>query len=705
VNTTVDDQPLFSLSPLLEQLRACTNKEEKIAVLRTFPQVKEFSFPTWLSACLKNLSSGHCYLVLAVIALGQGEEVFSLADGQPCEEVLREFLDKLEEVEQFYKEVGGLIGYHMLTLELLSSVEKPSPYQKLEEISYHAPEGVDISQEAKVRRWVLQGLKEIESIAEVYPVGGAADRLRLHDGNGVELPAAKLCFLGKTLLEGMVADLQAREYVFYKLFHRQVITPVALMTSLEKDNHAQITSICEEEGWFGRPKESFFLFSQPLVPTMNQKGKWCMLGPLHPLLKPGGHGVIWKLAKDKGVFAWLRSLGRKKLLVRQINNPIAGVDYGLLAFTGIGCFEDKSFGFSSCPRRVKAMEGVNVLIEKKSPQGFSYLLTNIEYCDFHKYHIVDEPVTDTHAYSKFPSNTNILFADLTAIEEALHTCPVPGMLVNMKSICYRTNDGFLKEEPLARLESTMQNIADVFVEKKDTALEEGKRSTLRTFLTHHVRSKTISTVKREYVVGGSLLETPEGCFLDVMANARELLREYCGFTLSKECFFLYHPALGPLYAIIAQKIRGGKCAPYAELQLEIAEIKIENLDLNGSMCIRAENILGHKDAKGVIVYSENTGKCLLKNVSVRNLGIDQKAPNLFWKNEVFRTECFTLIIHGNGEFIAEDVTFEGNHHIEVPEGVCIRAISQEGKVTFRKEPLSGWSWNYAATDEGEIVLS
>ena len=33
--------------------------------------------------------------------------------------------------------------------------------------------------------------------------------------------------------------------------------------------------------------------------------------------------------------------------------------------------------------------------------------------------------------------------------------------------------------------------------------------------------------------------------------------------------FLFHPALGPLWDVIAQKVRGGRLAPGAELVLEV----------------------------------------------------------------------------------------------------------------------------------------
>lgn len=35
-------------------------------------------------------------------------------------------------------------------------------------------------------------------------------------------------------------------------------------------------------------------------------------------MKPGGHGVIWKLMIDAGVFDWLGAQGRQAAIVRQI---------------------------------------------------------------------------------------------------------------------------------------------------------------------------------------------------------------------------------------------------------------------------------------------------------------------------------------------------------------------------------------------------
>lgn len=63
----------------------------------------------------------------------------------------------------------------------------------------------------------------------------------------------------------------------------------------------------------------WFLFLQPLVPAVSgENGQWLVTKQLEPVCKPGGHGVIWKLAHDKGVFEWFFRHGRKGATVRQV---------------------------------------------------------------------------------------------------------------------------------------------------------------------------------------------------------------------------------------------------------------------------------------------------------------------------------------------------------------------------------------------------
>ena len=231
------------------------------------------------------------------------------------------------------------------------------------------------------------------------------------------------------------------------------------MTSPEKDNHAHIVKICQNNEWFGRPKDSIKFFSQPLVPVVTIEGYWSTTDTQTQTLKPGGHGMLWKLALENGVFDWLAEHKRKKLLIRQINNPIAGVDNGLLAFTGLGCAENKTFGFASCPRVLNTPEGMDVLFEIPLNGKYEYRLSNVEYTEFEKNGIQDVPLEPGSRYSAFPCNTNILFADLQTVRHAAENFPIPGLLINMKNEApFIDKEGHKTQVKAGRLESTIRKM-------------------------------------------------------------------------------------------------------------------------------------------------------------------------------------------------------------------------------------------------------
>lgn len=53
------------------------------------------------------------------------------------------------------------------------------------------------------------------------------------------------------------------------------------------------------------------------------------------------------------------------------------------------------------------------------------------------------------------------------------------------------------------------------------------------------------------------------------------------------------------------------------------------------------------------------GKCKLQNVKVQNKGINwNSGDNTYWKHEVQRFEALKIILHGNAEFEATDVTLQ-----------------------------------------------
>lgn len=697
-------QDLDRLEKIADKLKKSLSLNEKIEVLNLDLNVKKFlESPSAIRTMLAGLSQ-ECELILkSIIAIGQAENVFSSADPSDLTSNLRSLIEQLAPVEAFYAPIGGIVGYHHLMLKLLSEADHK------DEAHFLPPEPIDISKQTReVDHWILQGIKSLGNIGELYAVGGAADRLNLHDAKGRELPAATMVFLGKTLLEWLIEDVAAREYVYYKLFGEQRWIPIAMMTSTEKGNHEHIVDILREHKWYDRGEENFILFTQPLVPTMDENGNWCLKGPMHLLVKPGGHGVIWKLAKERGVIDFLRNRGASKILVRQINNPIAGLDYGLLSFLGIGFEKNKRFGFASCDRMQGLAEGVNAITERKEGAGYHYVLTNVEYCDLNKF----ENFCHQKNSGEFFANTNILFADINAVLDAIDRCFVPGMLINLKSISYDTAEGIKKEHKIARLESTMQNVADsmgIHVERKLSKMELQE---LPVYLTYNSRKKTISPIKKAIQKGEAWLETPQGCAWDMLINMKELLQDFCKMKVPavKEGEFsfycTYHPALGPFYSLIGQKIRGGEIKEGSDLDLQIAELDMENFYLQGTIRIKADAIMGKVERDGKRIYSESSAKCYLKNVTVKNLGPPYK-ENSSWPLDPKREESLEILIHGSGEFFAEDITLEGNIRVEVPDGYRVRAYLEKDEVCFSKEKIDqpSWYWQYRTSSDEKIIIS
>ncbi|XP_059301994.1 UTP--glucose-1-phosphate uridylyltransferase 3, chloroplastic isoform X1 [Lycium ferocissimum] len=649
-------------------------------------------------------------------------------------EAFRSMLKMIGEVERVYDCIGGIIGYQIMVLELLaqSTLERQClplhSHKSLnrEIIEIHPPSVLDLSQDLEyASQAAIWGIEGLPNMGEIYPLGGSADRLGLVDPDSGEcLPAAMLPYCGRTLLEGLIRDLQAREYLYFKLYRKQCITPVAIMTSAAKSNHERVTSLCKGLCWFGRGRSNFKLFEQPLVPAVSaEDGQWLASGPFEPVCKPGGHGVIWKLAYNEGVFQWFHDHGRRGATVRQISNVVAATDVTLLALAGIGLRQGKKLGFASCKRNPGATEGINVLIEKKNLEGkWTYGISCIEYTEFDKFGMTDSPLSSYSLQDEFPANTNILYVDLPSAELVASSndeTSLPGMVLNVKkAITFVDQFGSKHSVPGGRLECTMQNLADNFFNTRSARCYDGVEDGLDTFIVYNERKKVTSSAKKKRRQGDkSLHQTPDGSLLDIMRNAYDIL-SCCEIKLPKiegnekyvdsgpPFLILLHPALGPLWEITRQKFHRGSISRGSELQIEAAEFLWRDVQLDGSLIILAENVLGStridENGETILQYGKRCGRCKLENVKISNGGIDWNArENLYWKHDVQRFEAVKVILHGNAEFEAVDVILQGNHLFEVPDGYKMKITAGDSGLAVELKPIEdklmecgSWFWNY-----------
>lgn len=647
---------------------------------------------------------------------------------------LRKLLKILKELESFYNCIGGIIGYQKTVLELLAesvsghninSSQHMKDSMKCQFVEIHPPKGLDLSENTEyASQAALWGIEGLPLLGEIYPLGGSADRLGLVDSDTGEcLPAAMLPYCGRTLLEGLIRDLQAREFLYFKLYGKQCITPVAIMTSAAKSNHERISSLCQKHNWFGRGRSKFQLFEQPLVPAVSARdGEWLVSEPFMPVCKPGGHGVIWKLAYDKGLFQWFYNHGRKGATVRQVSNVVAATDVTLLALAGIGLHHGKKLGFASCQRSSGATEGINVLIEKKEISGkWAYGFSCIEYTEFDKFGLTGASSSKS-LLAEFPANTNILYVDLHSVEQIASRnddTSLPGLVLNTKKqIEYVDHLGIRHSISGGRLECTMQNIADNFSNTYASRHYAVKEDVLDTFVVYNERRRVTSSAKKKRKHGSkSLPQTPDGSLLDIMRNAYDLL-SHCNIKIPEvgdneqyiesgpPYLILLHPALGPLWEVARQKFHGGSISMGSELQIDVAEFFWRDVQLDGSMIIVAENVMGSMRTNGsgeqILEYGHRCARCKLQNVRVLNKGIDwESGDNIYWKHEVRRCEALKVLLHGNAEFEATDVTLEGNHVFEVPDGYRLKITSGNPGLSVQLVPIEegkkdsgSWFWSY-----------
>jgi hypothetical protein len=606
----------------------------------------------------------------------------------------------LLELEEFYQSIGGVLGYHLTVLKLLVDPKTSSNTQ------FYPPPCVDF-RDNNIAAWTAayDGIVNLDRVAQLFVVGGAGDRLGLIDKETQEpLPVACLQFCGRTVLEGLMRDVEALEYWHYKTFSKQVEMPILMMTSLEKHNDHHIENICTKANWFGRNPNRMRRLLQPLVPLIDTSGDWVAKAPLCLLTKPGGHGVIWKLAHHAGAFQWMKNQHVSSVVVRQINNPVAGLDLSLSPLIGYGITHKKAFGFASCPSKPGFSEGLNILAVEKETQTKA-TISNIEYTQFT---VLKKELPHLFTEGTCPANTNILFADIDATEKSILKNPVPGVVVNAKTAVEVRKNGTQIKTTAARLESSMQNLADALqdvVDQKDVS--HLSPDDLSTFLILRDRMKLMSVAKKSFQDRASPYETPESCLYDWTNAMRMLLSQHCDTTLPEsrtldeflqsgpEFTFTFHPALGPFWDVIGQKITHGKIAQNSDMDLEIAELSMKNFALEGSLRIHATNVTGSTGPEGRI-FHENVGRAHLHNVCIKNKGRTQRTPS----PEAAHTyeETCSFFLEGFSELYAENVTFDGSFSLVVPDGKrAIITQDANSKISVRFEPITSPSWTYAVS--------
>lgn len=73
------------------------------------------------------------------------------------------------------------------------------------------------------------------------------------------------------------------------------------------------------------------------------------------------------------------------------------------------------------------------------------------------------------------------------------------------------------------------------------------------------------------------------------------------------------------------------------------------------------------------------GRCRLQRVHIQNEGVDWKSKdNVYWQHKVSRLESVKIILHGNSEFEAQDVTLQVNKNCVTCVILWVQEVLENG---------------------------
>lgn len=550
--------------------------------------------------------------------------------------------DALHAVEVFYSQAGGLLGYQKMCDALLDPQDIAHACHE-----WILPEVVNIHEENdQVQAAIDAGIEMTEYLAEIFVVGGSAERMGLKSEKNQEpIPAAAFPFMGKPLIAHLIEDLQAREDLFFKTTQRKITIPIALMCSDETNNFKKICELLEQNHYFNRPKDSFIFIRQPMVPCINSLGQWSFTPQQGLELKPSGHGALWNACRSQKIFERLEEMNKHYALIRQINNPLASVDYNILAFLGLMRQKNKQFGFLVTQRKKGHAEGaIAYAIVERDGKPYK-IATNVEYCRLENASLSED----------FPSNTNVLAVDLKAIQKAIQANPYPGALLNFKE-----KNGLAT----ARLELSMQNLSDAFL---DENLEPGQEHRA-VLLVHQERRKAISAIKKIQEGREEKNETPLKAFYDLFILHESLFSErgcmrfpewdhtFSTLMHTPPYLFFFSKRLGPHMAEVAKKIQQVEIQPKSYLSIDASNVIMMKTSIRGTLIIEDRS-------------SDHSGIVQMRDCTVSNLGADWDQFDPMFAQPLAGHQQMKIILHSHAKVILEGSCFNGD--------VCIEAKPDE----------------------------
>ena len=512
------------------------------------------------------------------------------------------------------------------------------------------------------RQAAAWGLEELPRMAEVYPLGGAGDRLGLQDEVTRRIPACASPSQRAYAHRGAASrSHHARESLCHKVHGTQHVTPVAVMTSAAKGRlHGAVSKLMEDNAVVRvhAEKEAFRLFSRPpWSPTVATRGgdAWCAetrRGRLAVALKPGGHGtnLETRLHDREASLPGSPPTDRRGLppFARSHATPWRARDTTILALSAARRpRRTGTMGFASAASDTSARPGVSV-----NPRSVgtgsgtcSYGISNVErYTVLAQHGISDDPAAPGSTESRYRSRhqrprtsvwrrsatrcsppqreafPGMLVEDLSPLRLASRTTAPRAVAWRLPCRTSRTSSPRVSEGSAwtrSEWETSQRSCCTPFAVASRL---RRRRSTIRPRRTSRrppaVLSWISSRTPRICSIGAGVKHPPPGA---PWSSTSPRVPGSSSAPTRRS---------GPLWDVTEQKIRGGALADRAEVRLEVAEMQWENVSVSARCWWRRKAPLG-ADAGSALKFDDHAcGRCRPPRRRDQRCGLDRRATSL-----------------------------------------------------------------------------
>ncbi len=133
--------------------------------------------------------------------------------------------------------------------------------------------------------------------------------------------------------------------------------PVALMAS--PLNQQAIHQHLIEQRFYGLQEKQLSIFSQKMLPLLDEEGNWFLENPGSIAMGPDGNGGVFQLLATSGILAKWKSFGIKALAILPIDNPL-GIPFDAQA---LDVLQHGADVVAKCVQRTSPEEKVGVFAE------------------------------------------------------------------------------------------------------------------------------------------------------------------------------------------------------------------------------------------------------------------------------------------------------------------------------------------------------